>query len=45
MSDETQGVGVPAAAGTRAGLVILLRIAVMFAIVPIALMLAAKYLF
>jgi hypothetical protein len=45
MSDEPQGAGELPAAGTRTGLVILLRIAVMFVIVPVMIMIAAKYLF
>jgi hypothetical protein len=45
MSDEPQVAGEPPAAGARTGLVILLRIAVMFVIVPVMIMIAAKYLF
>ena len=45
MSDERQVAGEVPAAGTRTGLVILLRIAIMFVIVPVMIMIAAKYLF
>lgn len=45
MSDEQHVAGEAPAAGTRAGLVILLRIAIMFGIVPMGIMAAAMYLF
>ena len=45
MSDEQHVAGEAPAAGTRTGLVILLRIAIMFVIVPVMIMIAAKYLF
>ncbi|MBX3025455.1 hypothetical protein KF840_11180 [bacterium] len=45
MSDEQQADSEPAAAGTRAGLVILVRIAIMFVAIPVAIMVVAHYLF
>jgi hypothetical protein len=45
MSDEPQAGGEQPTAGTRTGAMILLRIAIMFGIVPMAIMFAANYFF
>lgn len=45
MSDEQKDTTEPVAAGTRTGLVILVRIAILFVAIPVAIMLAASYLF
>lgn len=45
MSDEPQQVSEPSVAGTRTAVVVLVRIAIMFVAIPVALMLAANYLF
>jgi hypothetical protein len=45
MSDERQHTTEPVAAGTRAGVAIMIRIAIMFVAIPVAIMLVANYLF